>query len=139
MATSADVVQRRCTYEACSNGQFATGLCQKHYVRVRRHGDPAIKNKPGASPEVPGYRLQHSRMQEAQGPAKEFTCVDCGGAADHWTYDHLDPEALVDPVLGYVYSLKFEHYDPRCAPCHLVQEYAHGRTTKGLRHKRSRA
>jgi hypothetical protein len=29
-----------CSVTGCGNAAFAKGLCQKHYARVRRHGDP---------------------------------------------------------------------------------------------------
>ena len=29
-----------CSIAGCGNAAFARGLCQKHYKRVRNHGDP---------------------------------------------------------------------------------------------------
>jgi hypothetical protein len=44
-----------CTFPDCSAAAVAKGLCAKHTMRLRRHGDPATVNrrgrKAGASPE----------------------------------------------------------------------------------------
>lgn len=33
-------MNRYCTIDGCSNETKAKGLCEKHYMRVRAHGDP---------------------------------------------------------------------------------------------------
>ena len=55
------------------------------------------------------------------GAASEHDCVDCGGSAYQWSYDHSDPDERVatePPLTGIAYSLNPEHYSPRCVPCH---------------------
>jgi hypothetical protein len=36
-----------CEVAGCHSRPVAKGFCAKHYKRLRRHGDPHIKNKPG--------------------------------------------------------------------------------------------
>lgn len=67
-----------------------------------------------------GYGAMHDRLRRDRGSASQRVCVDCGGPARHWSYDHLDPEVLVDARLGIPYSRKEEHYEPRCVPCHKL-------------------
>lgn len=76
--------------------------------------------------EVPSYQAMHKRIAKDRGPAREYDCVDCGGAAAHWSYDHADLNELVGPVgrerFDAAYSLDPEHYVPRCVPCHKTHD-----------------
>lgn len=68
-----------------------------------------------------GYVAAHDRVRRDRGDVKRLPCVDCGGQARHWSYNHDDPDELVSNekrTLGIAYSLKPEHYSPRCVPCH---------------------
>ena len=38
----------QCTIEGCQSQANARGLCAKHYMRTRRHGDPNTVKLPGA-------------------------------------------------------------------------------------------
>ena len=67
------------------------------------------------------YGSAHVRVSKARGAAREYDCVDCGGAAEHWSYDHADPDEVTGPSASgrlVPYSLKVDHYEPRCATCH---------------------
>lgn len=71
--------------------------------------------------DEPGYRAAHARVKRVHGPASRHECVECGGRAAHWSYDHEDPDERY--ALGYsrnpvAYSAKTEHYQARCVPCH---------------------
>lgn len=49
MATTA----RICSAENCKTRYYALGFCNKHYLRVRRYGDPAfVKQLKGGQPAV---------------------------------------------------------------------------------------
>jgi len=37
----------KCSIDECTNPSRANGLCQKHYMRLRRRGDPTITLPPG--------------------------------------------------------------------------------------------
>src|SRR6266481_8229431 len=39
-----------CRIKGCYGKSVAHGLCQKHYMRLRRHGDPKWDAKPGPKP-----------------------------------------------------------------------------------------
>lgn len=67
------------------------------------------------------YHTAHRRLDSDLGRAKTHQCVDCGSAAQQWSYDHLDPDELFEDVGSkslVAYSLKPEHYSPRCISCH---------------------
>jgi hypothetical protein len=72
--------------------------------------------------ETPAYETFHSRLRREVGPATAHPCVDCGGQAEEWSYDHEDPdELLVQPRRGRPvvrYSTNIDHYEPRCRSCH---------------------
>jgi hypothetical protein len=40
-----------CTAEGCEDRPVAKGLCRKHYMRLRRTGDPNVVRKAGAKPK----------------------------------------------------------------------------------------
>ena len=63
-----------------------------------------------------GVSGAHLRLRKDHGPARDHACVDCGHPAAHWSYDHTDPDER-DSDKG-PYSVKPEHYQPRCVPCH---------------------
>ncbi|MDX3405116.1 hypothetical protein PV708_02485 [Streptomyces sp. ME02-6977A] len=61
------------------------------------------------------------RLRRERGAASEQECVDCGGQARDWSYDHQDAEEVSGPDRAgrtVKYSLKLGHYQPRCKPCH---------------------
>ena len=68
-----------------------------------------------------GYATAHDRVRRDRGRIASHSCVDCGGRAQHWSYDHEDPDQMfamnisANPV---AYSNKPEHYEPRCVSCH---------------------
>lgn len=68
------------------------------------------------------YAQAHHRTRRAKGRADEHACVDCGGPADHWSYDGKDPNAYFGraQTLGglMLWSDNPDHYEPRCKPCH---------------------
>lgn len=72
--------------------------------------------------ETAEYSAAHERVRVAKGSASTYPCVDCGGPAAHWSYDHADPdERTSGRVKGNPpYSLDPDHYDPRCVACHKV-------------------
>lgn len=65
-----------------------------------------------------GYGAMHCRLRTDRGRAADYLCIDCGEWAAQWSYDHADPDGLMDGSLPY--SLKSSHYDPRCVPCHKL-------------------
>jgi hypothetical protein len=80
--------------------------------------------------DVVGYLGAHDRLRRDRGRAKEHQCVDCGDQAEQWSYDHADPDELsgtqgTKGTTPYPYSLKPEHYDPRCKSCHVAFDWKH--------------
>jgi hypothetical protein len=76
------------------------------------------------TPGGPGYEAAHIRVIRLRGVASTHACVDCGKGAQHWSYDHADPDERRGPVVcgGKVRTLPWSdnptHYAPRCASCH---------------------
>lgn len=69
-----------------------------------------------------GYSGVHRRLSVDFGPASARTCVDCGRGAAQWSYSREDADELSSPEGPY--SLKPEHYAPRCVPCHKTMDLA---------------
>jgi hypothetical protein len=86
-------------------------------------GCRAADPRPGARREDPGYTGAHYRVKFIHGPASAHSCVDCGGCAEDWSYDHADPDELTDPR-GRPYSLDPSRYAARCRSCHKRFDYA---------------
>lgn len=76
---------------------------------------------------VVGYTGAHNRVRKARGRASTHACVDCGRQAEHWSYDHADPNEMttIDRGMAFEYSLDVTHYEPRCVSCHKAFDLAH--------------
>lgn len=107
-----------------------------HDRRVQKNGEPHVQGSAGGRPlngEHPTWAAIHKRLYRTRGPARKYRCVDCGVRAREWSYDGKDPRQLI----GYshkwklAYSLKLEHYEPRCTPCHRKFDF---RASKGAAH-----
>jgi hypothetical protein len=115
------------------------GLCKMHKSRLDRQGDPMIfipqaeRNLPRGprhrswTGDNASYRAMHQRVKALHGRPSTHTCVDCGGQAAHWSYNHDDPnEKQCD---AGPYSLNVESYKPRCVSCHKKFDMAYLRAT----------
>jgi len=118
-----------CTVEGCTKPMFATNLCGMHYRRVWANGT-LEGTAPKRGSEAPGwvgddatYRTVHSRLVALRGKAADHVCVDCGGSALEWSYDHSDPNEKHDRR-GGDYSVDPERYEPRCRRCHYWFDHA---------------
>jgi len=89
---------------------------------LNRTGQANTCGTPGEHLRVDsGYGAAHERVARAQGSAKLHQCVGCGSPAQHWSYNHDDPDELHATGLSskpVAYSLKTQHYSPRCVSCH---------------------
>ena len=115
--------KRTCSFDGCENKHCARGFCSGHYQQ-RKRGEE-LKPLVG-DPNTPvGYNGAHWRVDKAKGKASAQDCVDCGQQAEHWSYNHKDPNELSEQkpfregVYGDVtYSIHPDYYEPRCVPCH---------------------
>jgi 5-methylcytosine-specific restriction endonuclease McrA len=75
------------------------------------------------------YGSAHSRVRDVRGPAKEYTCLSCGGQAKDWAVNHVGGKALTtDVYTGMMYSIDPDDYIPLCRRCHkLFDSYRVGR------------
>lgn len=78
-----------------------------------------MKERNGAyAKDAPKYGAAHARVREKHGPVTDHTCIDCGATAREWSYNHTDPNELIDDRFGVPYSASPDHYSPRCISCH---------------------
>ena len=120
---------RGCSVEGCLRGHYGLGFCSIHWTRQHKTGDP-LGLRPHFSPltgqfgesnpswrgDDVGYGGVHQRLRDD--PAARYRCRHCGCSAEHWAYDHADPDERLSRD-GLAYSVKgFEHYIPLCVPCH---------------------
>jgi hypothetical protein len=54
-----------CSAEDCTTPARASGLCAKHYMRQRRHGDTSVVGKPGRPPVYPGVTQMMNALRGA--------------------------------------------------------------------------
>lgn len=113
-----------CCIVKCGRPCYTRGLCSMHYQRWRSHGDPLhervyVKGEgaPGWGGDDITYVSAHFRVRRTKGPASGYTCVQCGGKASEWAYDHQDPNEQIEKGKG-PYSTKIDHYRPMCGRCH---------------------
>lgn len=110
-----------CSIEGCGKPIDGRGWCNAHYLRWRKSGDP-LTPLPERGPTWVGdqvtYAGMHSRLRHFRGRARDQVCVDCGGRAEHWSYDHSDPNARIDAATGLPFSPDVDRYMPRCRTCH---------------------
>lgn len=66
---------------------------------------------------ISSYTGLHDKIKRLRGRAVEHLC-DCGAQAHEWAYLGGDPNELVCPRRGIVFSLNIELYAPLCRPCH---------------------
>lgn len=79
------------------------------------------------------YYTAHDRVRSDRGKAGDYRCIDCGAQADHWSYNHQDPNELYSDSpssLGAPYSLDVDNYDPRCITCHRRFDLAYIRAKR---------
>lgn len=123
-----------CHIEGCTKPDREAGLCSMHGARKRRHGDPmatiALSDRAMPTGEAHpnwlgaevGYTGAHDRVRRLRGSASTHGCVNCGGPAYHWSYNHDDPDEIIGYAHSYprpvAYSDKPQHYSARCVPCH---------------------
>lgn len=109
---------------------WGRGFCSKHYQRFMRHGDPSIgrdfagEKNPAWKGESASYDAVHLRVRAARGPASQHVCVDCGGPAEEWSYDHADPDEKSETRGNSLvtFSTDLVHYVPRCVRDHRAYD-----------------
>lgn len=119
-----DPTKPRCPVPGCPRpSRRKSGLCGAHYEHQRKHG--SVDAPPGragrAEVEVPTYNSMHGRLRRILGSATKQRCVDCGGPARDWSLSKSATNTLVGEN-GFLYSLSFEDYEPRCKKCHLAYD-----------------
>lgn len=114
-----DIKRRECVVEGCDRtGRLKRGMCGLHYKRFQRWGDPQVVGRALQPDGTVGYSQIHRRVIKERGAASEHVCWSCGQRAEHWAYDHEDPDARIN-VRDGAYSQSADHYYPMCQKCHI--------------------
>ena len=125
------LVNGKCSVPGCPRPHEAHGWCVSHYQRWQRNGAPGPVDIVPFPRATVGYNGAHHRVHRSRGRASDHACVDCGQPARNWSYDHSDPDQLVEVVTmgrwtGQMpFSLDTTRYQPRCVSCHKVFDLAH--------------
>lgn len=119
------VSARPSCWESCSvtgcgkTGTLTRGMCEMHYTRWQRHGDPQfVLGKGVPRTDSPGYFAKHNRVKKARGRASQFLCAGCcGGRAEDWATVHGTEGLDV-----------WHDYVALCTRCYLQYDgFSHGR------------
>lgn len=110
--------------------QAEIGKGVKVQAVIERHGiptRPAIKRDQRGERNSswvgnsPSYAAAHTRVYSTRGAASDHMCVDCLRPAEEWSYRGRCPLEVTD-ARGRIYSPDPSRYEPRCRPCHMVQD-----------------
>ncbi|MDQ0842413.1 hypothetical protein QFZ68_002093 [Streptomyces sp. V1I6] len=115
-----------CSVVDCTDKARGHGLCSKHYQRARTHGDindlhhQSGDAHHGWKGDAVSYVGAHARIRRTRGKASALDCQHCTDRAEHWAYDHQDPDELTQVIDGRLakYSADPHHYIPLCVECH---------------------
>lgn len=110
-----------CLVDGCDEPMRKRGWCAGHYAHWRRHGDVNAPFQYTWYGEEITYGHAHKRVRNARGAAAGHKCIDCGGPADEWSYDHTDADERYDDR-GIAFSLDTSRYQPRCVRCHRIAD-----------------
>ena len=110
------VANAECRIDGCTKSVKEIGMCSMHASRVRRHGDPDAfthqrdRNLPRGEAHhswtgsEATYENAHRRVKRERRRPSTHKCADCGAQAQHWSYDHSDPDERISEG-GRPYSL----------------------------------
>lgn len=123
-----------CAVPECDrpNRSGSAELCNMHYQRRLRTGDVHTvrvgKPRPLAEHhnwvgDDATYGAAHARVRTLRGLASGQTCAHCPAQAEHWAYDHTDPNPRFGR--GLPFSLDPERYIPLCRSCHRHFDRSH--------------
>lgn len=75
-------MKKKCKIEGCARDHFAKGLCNKHYTRLWKGGDPNIPSRFELTPE--------ERFRAKLGPKDPVTgCIEWAGGQDKDGYGYI--------------------------------------------------
>lgn len=129
-----------CTAAGCEKREVRNGLCGQHDYRMAVHGTidgytphwdrnmARGERHPNWTGSEASYYAAHQRVQAVRGSARLHRCIDCEAPAQHWSYNHDDPEGRVSEQ-GLPYSPDPAHYSPRCVSCHKRFDLARKRVS----------
>lgn len=104
-----------CGAEVTARGDFLRVGAVRSCGNRRKH--PAMRKSVPDSQK--SYMTAHDRVRKVKGKASAQKCVDCGGPAAHWSYNHRDPQQIVTES-GTAYSFNPDYYEARCVTDHRI-------------------
>ena len=108
-----------CEVEGCGQPMRKKRLCASHYSMVVRLGE--IRDWSFRWGEG-GYGPTHALLRRKRGRPETHACVDCGKAAEEWSYNGGDPAEQIDPERGAAFTRNLDAYSPRCVRCHRLYD-----------------
>lgn len=131
--------RKTCWHALCECGERT--VVQASMLRAGRvqscgcyQAELRIKHGRANRREVITYNTAHKRVRHERGSARQFPCVDCGGPALEWSYDHSDANELTEWITyssgtraEVSYSTDPSFYSPRCKSCHMRADIARKR------------
>lgn len=107
-----------CSVDGCEGPHSGLGFCDKHYQRFKRYGAIDLPPAGRRQGRPATYASVHQDLRRERGPASAHSCVDCGGEARQWSYNHRSDLERRDPKTGKPFSVELACYEPRCLTCH---------------------
>ena len=104
-------------------------------THLRRHS-AAVPSPCSGGAAVTANKTVHRHLVRDRGRAATHVCVDCGGPACDWSYDHQDPTELCDHRGPY--STDLDHYQARCRTCHRALDMVGANFAAGERNGAAR-
>ena len=87
-----------CSVSDCGNPASTRGLCKKHYMRFRRHGDPSIKKRPGPRrASATAILLEQFPEQSKRTRARLTRAIQLAGLIR----DHFNVEGALDDAVKH--------------------------------------
>jgi hypothetical protein len=95
---------------------FRRGMCNRHWMRFRKWGDPLIMSDRNIPKPNPSMSAIHSYLRRKHGSAARHPCSHCGKRFPgprimQWAHIHDTP-----------YDKDISHYMPLCKRCHNIYD-----------------
>ena len=105
-----------CKISGCSTPAVAHGLCAKHYMRQRRHGDPTVTRPPGV--DLAAWRKKVAALERAlkQAQATAKPSVSCTACVDKdWEIAALNQQAANEAIVRSVLQERIAGLEKKAA------------------------
>src|SRR4051812_19773090 len=111
---------KSCSVPDCGTPASTRGVCKKHYMRFRRHGDPGVKKRTGPRRDyTTAILLEQFPQQSRRSRARFARAVRLAGLIR----DHFNVEGALEDAIRHAtrpngstnFTLLLEHVESRLA------------------------